>query len=140
MSALTSARNTKEIYCNATTLHRVCSPAQNSSPQPGGICALDSNAKAVPASDSADLVVIGRCEEILPDGRVIAKTGVFLYENGTGTEKLELTDVNKIVYALDDQTVGKIGGNHRIAAGILRDVTASGEVAVEIGTQQIASV
>lgn len=135
MSALTAPRNTREVYCNAVAIHRVATPAASTTIYPGSICALNSSGKAVPASDTAGLVVIGRCEEVLSDGRIVAKSGVYVFDNGTSTEALAVSDINKKVYALDDQTVGKIGGTNKIVAGILRDVLASGELVIEIGTQ-----
>lgn len=138
MSALSSPRNTKEIYCNAAAFHRVLTPAANTTVHPGSICALNSSGKAVPASDTAGLTAVGRCEEMLHDGRVIAKSGVFIFDNGTGSEALSIADLNHTVYVLDDHTVGKAGGTNSIVAGVLRDVISASELAVEIGNQTLS--
>ena len=134
MSALNAPRNTREVYCNAATIHRVAAAAANTTVYPGSICALNSSGKVIPASDTASIIVIGRCEEVLADKRIVAKTGVFLFDNGTSTEALSAADINKKVYVIDDHTVGKVGGTNKIPAGVLRDILSSGELVVEIGT------
>ena len=73
------------------------------------------------------------------DGRVIAKSGVFKFDNASAeAEKLTHADINKTVYAIDDHTVGKAGGTNKIKAGILREIDADSQVIVEIGNQVIA--
>lgn len=132
MAALTGARNTREVYCNSLCIHRI----KNKGSQDvhlGGICAIDSSGNVVPASDTEGLVVIGRAEAVVPEGKIIVKSGVFIYNNGTSTEALGAGDINKKVYIVDDQTVGKIGGTKKIVAGVLRDIISTTEVAVEIG-------
>lgn len=136
MSALTAPRDTREIYCNATTLHRVRNVAPNAIIYPGAIVAVKADGNAVPASDAAGLTVIGRVESYAAQGRVIAKSGVFIYANATATEALGASEINKICYVIDDQTVGKIGGTNKIPAGIVRDITPDG-VVVELGSLAI---
>ena len=85
------------------------------------------------------LIVIGRAEGFTADGRVIAKSGVFKFDNASAeAEKLTHADINKTVYAIDDHTVGKAGGTNKIKAGILREIDADSQVIVEIGNQVIA--
>lgn len=139
MSALTSNRNTAEILCHAEKIHRLY-PVQNDvTLYVGAMGAIDiANGKAVPASDSAGLVVAGRVEGFSAGGKVIMKSGVFKYDNGSGEEKVTLNELNKIVYVLDDHTVGKTGGTNKIKAGILRDIDTDGLLIVEIGTLALA--
>ena len=77
---------------------------------------------------------MGRVEDVDTDNNVAEIcSGVYLYENGEDAEALAITDLNKVVYVVDDQTVGKVGGSNKIVAGILRDVLTDGTVAVEVG-------
>lgn len=135
MAALTKERNTREIFCNALNIHRCYEIASSTTIYPGSIVALNSTGKAVPASDTAGLVVVGRAESIAANGRIIVKTGVFLYDNATAaTETLAVGDINQKVFVMDDQTAGKVGGTNMIPCGILRDILPGGELMVEIGT------
>lgn len=133
MAALTSERNTREVYCNALNLHRVKEIADSTSIYTGAIVAVNSSGKAVPASDAAGTVVLGRAEAFTANNKVITKSGVFIYDNGAGDEALSAAQINKLVYVLDDHTVGKVGGTNKIPCGILRDVVSATEVIVEIG-------
>ena len=58
---------------------------------------------------------------------------MFKYDNGTSTEALALTELNKTVYVIDDHTVGKVGGTNKVPAGVLRDIDSDGQIIVEIG-------
>jgi len=133
MAALTTGRDTREIYCNALNLHRVHTVQSGATVFIGGIAALNSSGNAVPASDTAGLIVTGRAEAFAANGKLITKTGVYHYANGTSTEALTVQDINKVCFVLDDQTVGRIGGTNKIKAGIVREITPDG-VHVEIGT------
>jgi len=134
MAALTAARDTRELLTGAQKYLRRIEPAAGATLYIGGIAAVNAQGKAVPAADAAGLVVVGRVEDIDPDtGAVTVCSGVYLYENGATTEKLTVADLNQTVYALDDQTVGKVGGTNKVAAGVLRDVLPDGQLAVEVG-------
>ncbi len=134
MAALTAARDTRELITGAQKYLRHVEPAAGAKLYIGGIAALNAEGKAIPAGDTADLVVVGRVEDIDEDtGLVTVCSGVYLYDNGTEGEKLTVADLNKPVYALDDQTLGKAGGTNKIVAGVLRDVMPNGQLAVEIG-------
>jgi len=137
MSALSAARNTREVYCNASAIHRVKEVAASTTIYPGSICAVNASGKAVPASDTAGLIVIGRCEEVLTGGRIIAKSGVYVFDNGASTEALDATDINAKVYVVDDHTVGAVGGTNSIVAGVMRDILPDGGIVVEIGNQAL---
>lgn len=137
MAALTSERNTREVYCNALNLHRVKEIATGSTIYTGAIVAINSAGKAVPASDTENLVVIGRADAFTVNNKIIAKSGAFIYDNGSSAEALSVADINKTVYVVDDHTVGKVGGTNAVACGILRDVLSTTEVVVEIGNHCI---
>ena len=135
MSALTSNRNTPEILCHSQKFHRIKSIKANTTLYTGSIAAVStSTGLAEPAADAAGLAVVGRVEGFTADGRAVIKSGVFKFDNGTSSEALGLESLNKTVYALDDHTVGKVGGTNKIKAGILRDIDSDGQVIVEIGT------
>ena len=90
------------------------------------------------ASDSPGLIVLGRAEGFAADGRIIIKSGMFKYDNGTEGEKLGEQDINHIVYVVDDHTVGKNGGTNRIPAGVLREIDSDGLLIVEVGNLALA--
>lgn len=105
---------------------------------PGAIAALDpATGLAESASPREGLIVLGRAEGFSNDGRLIAKSGVFKYDNGTGEEALTKADINKTVYILDDHTVGKVGGTAQLPAGILRDLEEGATPIVEIGNMHL---
>lgn len=109
MTALSNARNTTEILCHTQKLHRTRTVKDNTKIYTGSMVAINgSTNKAEPAADAAGLIVIGRAEGFTADGRVIAKSGVFKFDNASAeAEKLTHADINKTVYAIDDHTVGK---------------------------------
>ena len=93
----------------------------------GALVALNSSGKAVPASDTAGLRVLGRAENTAAAGeKVNIRRGAFLFDNGTDTELLTSADIGADCYVLDDQTVGKVGGTAKIKAGKVLDVTDDG--------------
>lgn len=132
--SLTAPRNTVEVLCHAQKLRRTFAMKTGILVYPGAIAALDpATGLAESASATEGLIVLGRAEGFSNDGRLIAKSGVFKYDNGTGEEALTFADINKIVYILDDHTVGKVGGTAKVAAGILRDLEEGNTPIVEIG-------
>lgn len=132
MSALTQARNTAELHIGAPHYNFEREVASENTVYAGSIAAQNSSGKAVPASDTANLVVLGRAEgSIAAGGKVLIRTGAFLFDNGTSSEELSSADIGAAAYIVDDHTVGKVGGTNHIPAGIVIDVTAEG-VAVEI--------
>lgn len=138
MTALASNRNTAEILCHAEKFHRLVPVKNACTLYVGAIGAIDTaTGKAEPACDQAGLVVTGRVEGFSAGGKVIIKSGVFKYDNGSGEEKVTLSELNKTVYVLDDHTLGKVGGIHKIPAGILRDIDSDGQLIVEIGTLKL---
>ncbi|MBO4647101.1 MAG: hypothetical protein J5806_02980 [Lentisphaeria bacterium] len=132
MAALTQARNTAELHVGALHYNFERTVNDGGTVYAGGIAAQNSSGKAVPASDTAGLVVLGRAEATVGAGeKVLIRTGVFLFDNGTGSEELTAADIGAAAYIVDDHTVGKVGGTNHIPAGVVVDVTAEG-VSVEI--------
>ena len=132
MAALSQARNTAELHVGALHYNFEREVASDNTVYAGGIAAQNSSGKAVPASDAANLVVLGRAEATVGAGeKVLIRTGVFLFDNGTSSEELSAADIGAVAFIVDDHTVGKVGGTNKIPAGIVVDVTAEG-VAVEI--------
>ena len=132
MAALSQARNTAELHVGAIHYNFEREVASENTVYAGSIAAQNSSGKAVPASDTANLVVLGRAEATVGAGeKVLIRTGVFLFDNGTSSEELSAADIGAVAFIVDDHTVGKVGGTNKIPAGIVVDVTAEG-VAVEI--------
>ena len=134
MAALTANRNTQEILCHSQKFRRIRSVKSGCTLYVGAIAAVDgTTGKAQGASDTAGLIVLGRAEGFAADGRIIIKSGMFKYDNGTSTEALGQADINHIVYVVDDHTVGKVGGSNAIPAGVLREIDSDGMLIVEVG-------
>jgi len=139
MSALTQARNTAELHVGALHYNFEREVASGSTVYAGAITAQNSSGKAVPASDTANLTVLGRAEGTVGEGKQARiRTGVFLFDNGTSSEELAASDIGSAAYVVDDHTVGKVGGTNKIPVGIVIDVTADG-VAVEITPNALAA-
>ena len=139
MAALSQARNTAELHVGALHYNFEREVASDNTVYAGGIAAQNSSGKAVPASDTATLVVLGRAEGTVgAGGNAVIRTGVFLFDNGTSSEELTVADIGGAAYVVDDHTVGKVGGTNKIPAGIVIDVTADG-VAVEITPDAVAA-
>ena len=103
----------------------------------GALVALNTAGKAVPASDTAGLTVVGRAEITAESGKMVTvKTGCFLYENSTGAA-VTAAEVGKVCYVADDQTVAKTGGTNSIVAGLVYDIDKKG-VWVLVGTQPVS--
>lgn len=124
MAALTQARNTIELLGPMSYEREAGSKIFA-----GSLAAQNAGGKAVPASDTAALTVLGRAENTAESGETVRiRTGKFIFENGASAEALAVTDIGATAYALDDQTVGKAGGTNKIKAGTVLDVTTAGVV------------
>jgi hypothetical protein len=93
--------------------------------------ATDSDGRAVPASDTAGLRVIGRAEEEVDnrDGAAGAKSirvkrGVFRYKN-SATQAVDADDIGKECFIEDDETVAETS-THKVKAGRVVDVDSAG--------------
>lgn len=139
MTQLTASRDTRELRTGTQKYVRQVVIADDAELFLGGIAAINAAGKAVPAGDTAGIVVVGVVEEInLDTNTATISSGVYLVGNGATTEALGHANLNGVVYALDDQTVGKVGGTNKIVAGVLREVMSDGQLAVEIGNQVAA--
>ena len=125
MSKLAENRNTPELHVGAVKYYyeRTADEVIFA----GSLVAQNASGNAVAAKDAANLVVLGRAENIAAAGeKIVLKKGCFLYENGTDGEALTSADIGSDCYIVDDQTVGKIGGSNKIKAGKVIDVTDDG--------------
>ena len=125
MAALTEGRNTTELHVGG--VHYSYSREAAATIYAGALAAQNADGKAVPASDAAGLVVLGRAETGANAGfGVVIRKGTYLYNNGEGAEALTAADIGKECFVVDDNTVGKIGGTNKVKAGIVLDVTENG--------------
>jgi hypothetical protein len=135
MTALSENRNTTEVACNAMNIHREYIVEDGNTIYAGSIVAVNSSGKAVPASDTAGLLVAGRSESSKSAGeKVKCKSGVFILANSTGNPLADKDHLNNLCYIEDDQTAGSAGGSNNIKAGVFRGVDPDGAgIMVEIG-------
>jgi len=132
MSALTEARDTREIAAGGVHYTREFTVATGSTVYAGAITAVNSSGKAIPATSSGAITVIGRAENTAVAGETVkTRSGMFLY-NPVSSGAISVTDVNKKCYVADDQTVTLTSGTSAVVAGVVRDVI-SGGVVTEIG-------
>ena len=132
MSALTEARDTREIAAGGVHYTREFTVATGSTVYAGGITAVNSSGNAVPATSAGSITVVGRAENTAIGGETVkTRSGMFLY-NPVSSGAISVTDVNKKCYVADDQTVTLTSGTSAVVAGVVRDVTAGG-VVTEIG-------
>jgi len=102
----------------------------------GTLAALDSDGYAVPASDTAGLIVIGRFEESGDntggdDGDKVVPVMIGTYcfiGAGLGPD-----DVGKPCFVSDDQTIRVTANTHNIVAGIITGVDSATEAWVMTG-------
>lgn len=126
MAALTEARNTRELHVGAVKYNYDREVASGTI-YAGALVAQNSDGKAVPASDTAGLVVLGRAEATVGAGEILpVRRGAFLFDNGADTEALTVADIGATCYVIDDHTVGKAGGTNKIKVGTVLDVTEDG--------------
>ena len=132
MSALTEARDTREIAAGGVHYTREFTVASGSTVYAGAITAVNSSGKAIPATSAGAIVVIGRAENTASAGETVkTRSGMFLY-NPVSSGAIAVTDVNKKCYVADDNTVTLTSGSSAVVAGVVRDVISGGVVA-EIG-------
>ena len=132
MSALTKARDTREIAAGGVHYTREFTVASGSTVYAGAITAVNSAGKAIPATSQGAMTVVGRAENTASAGETVrTRSGMFLY-NPVSSGAVAVTDLNKRCYVADDQTVTLTSGSSAVIAGVVRDVTSGGVVA-EIG-------
>ena len=132
MSALTEARDTREIAAGGVHYTREFTVATGSTVYAGAITAVNSSGKAIPATSSGAITVVGRAENTAAGGETVrTRSGMFLY-NPVSSGAVTLSDLNKTCYVQDDQTITLTGGTAAVVAGVVRDVISDG-VVTEIG-------
>ena len=132
MSALTEARDTREIAAGGIHYTREFTVASGSTVYAGAITAVNSSGKAIPATSAGTITVVGRAENTAASGETVrTRSGMFLY-NPVSSGAIGLNDLNKTCYVNDDQTVTLTSGSSAVVAGVVRDVTAGG-IVTEIG-------
>lgn len=132
MSALTQARDTREIAAGGVHYTREFTVASGSTVYAGAITAVNSSGKAVPATSQGAITVVGRAENTASAGETVkTRSGMFLY-NPVSSGAVTVSDLNRKCYVADDQTVTLTSGSSAVLAGVVRDVT-SGGVVTEIG-------
>ncbi len=106
---------------------------------PGGLVALNAAGAAVPATDTAGLQVVGRCEGLFDNstgaaGDIVAtiQRGVFRYAN-SGSDPVAQADIGNIAFIEDDSIICKVGATNKVRAGRIVDVDDDG---VWIDTRQ----
>lgn len=127
MSAATAARNTDArpgdlVYlplAAATVIYK------------GTIVARDAAGRAVPASDTAGLRVVGRAEETVDNSAGLADAlsinillGCYKLDN-SGTAAVDADDIGKMAVVEDDQTVAETSTN-LVCAGRITGVDSDG--------------
>ena len=132
MSALTEARDTREIAAGGIRYTREFTVATGSTVYAGAITAVNTSGKAVPATSAGAITVVGRAENTASGGETVrTRSGMFLY-SPVSSGAFAASDLNKTCYVKDDQTVMLTSGTSAVVAGSVRDVI-SGGVVVEIG-------
>jgi len=97
----------------------------------GALVAINASGNAVPASDSANLKVVGRAEETVAnsgsagDKSITAKRGTFRFDN-SATNAVAAANRFSACYVEDDHTVGTNGGTNNVKAGLVVDVDEDG--------------
>ena len=125
MAVLTEGRKITELHVGG--VHYSYSREAAETIYAGALAAQNADGKAVPASDAAGLVVLGRAETGANAGfGVVIRKGAYLYNNGEGAEALTGADIGKECFVVDDNTVGKVGGTNKVKAGTVLDVTENG--------------
>jgi hypothetical protein len=136
MSALTTARNTREALGNVHDLPVSASVVCYQ----GGLAVLNGG-YAEPGTTATGLIAAGRFEETVSnasgaDGAasVAVKEGDFWFANSASTDLITQAEVGADCYIVDDQTVAKTNGTStRSRAGKIVQVDATLGVLVRLG-------
>jgi hypothetical protein len=122
MCALSASRDTREIVGALNQL----TVADNKTAYAGGLAAVDTTGKALPAADAAGLKVLGRFEHSAAAGeKVVIKRGIFLFDNKS-EDPVVAADIGGYCYVTDDEKVQHTANSNTIVAGVVRGVTADG--------------
>jgi hypothetical protein len=105
----------------------------------GSLVMVDSSGRALPGATATGCFGAGRAKTNggldrydatgLGDGvnRVEVEEGIFKWANSTAGDLITVSEIGKVCYIVDDQTVAKTSGsNTRSKAGIVRQVDSDG--------------
>jgi len=157
MAFLTAIRNTLKFKDTAIMDLHFVPIADNVTIYVGGMVGLNSAGLAVRGGDATCVTVIGKAEvPYLPQPvsqnttpntsynntytghaasslQVAVRTGVFKWANGSAADALTQADVGQDVFAIDDQTVGRVPSTGRPRAGKMVLLDADGGIWVSMG-------
>ena len=121
MSALTTYRMTPEYENN-----KFVTLTAGGTIYQGGMVAVNASGKAVAASDTSGLKVIGRAENQAANN---VRLGVFGWDNDQ-TNAVQATDFGKLCYVVDDHTVSIDDQTNAVIAGVVKGIDEEGLVIV----------
>ena len=127
--ALTADRNTP--YRNGEFLN--IGVAGSTKIYAGAMVAKNTSGYALPAADTAGLIVMGRSEEQVDNSSgsngdeniTIRRNEAFKFKNST-TNAVTIAEIGKDIFVEDDETVSKEPGTNSIIAGKCIDVESDG--------------
>lgn len=130
MTALVTDRNTRERSGD----RREFPVASTAVIYAGALVALNASGFAVPMSTATTLLAVGRCEGRMDNsagsnGDLMVRVGVGIYRftNSAAADEITTSDIGKLCYGVDDQTVALTDGTStRSVAGTIFDVDAQG--------------
>jgi len=124
-AALTAERDTPQRSGDVVSIGL----ASNTTIYAGAMTAINTSGYAVPASDTTNLVVIGRAEDTVvnasTDGAVSipVRRGVFRWANG---DTVSIANVGSVAYVEDDATVTVTNSTSSVVAGTILQVDSDG--------------
>ncbi|MDD3154925.1 MAG: hypothetical protein PHS41_08655 [Victivallaceae bacterium] len=93
----------------------------------GALVAINSDGKAVPASDASGLTVAGvACNQVASGGMVTVKSGCFHFKNSASAAAVTAAKAGDVCYVADDEKVSATGGTNSVVAGVVYDVDSNG--------------
>lgn len=155
MAALTKSKNVPELADGA---RQFAYPIEAATiVYLGSMVALNANGNAVPASVSTAIKIVGRAERVLNgipgvDGAniagagtapnppnlgaagaisIVARRGVFKYDNATGADAVGVADIGNLAYAIDDETVSRnngAGGTTVVSQSVTFDASTTPQI------------
>ena len=140
MTALAEARNTEKYNPDVFAEVMSLPLAASTKIYRGALVALNASGYCVAGTTVAAGRIVGRAEETIDnssgaagDKSVKVRRGVFKFVNSASTDALTLADVDRLCYAVDDQTVARTSsmGSREVAGRVIR-VDSDG-VFVEVG-------
>lgn len=129
MNALTQDRNTPQALGD----FRSGGVGSGQTIYAGALICRNAAGFLVKGVTATGLVGVGRAEERVHnsgdngDVAVRYRPGIFKYSSASGADAITITEIGKLCYVVDDQTVAKTdGGGTRSKAGIVEQIDNSG--------------